>query len=102
MVVIVTFMNNALSTSVSQVPARSNAFTSASSRKAPVPSARVKKPESRPLHRAPAPSRANQAAKPPSPPTLRRANNQTFKKTPNLNQTQTVKGTWVYFHKNFK
>lgn len=75
-----------------QVPARSNAFTSASSRKAPVPSARVKKPESRPLHRAPAPSRANQAAKPPSPPTLRRANNQTFKKTPNLNQTQTVKG----------
>ncbi|XP_073781230.1 centrosomal protein of 162 kDa isoform X4 [Danio rerio] len=75
-----------------QVPARSNASTSASSRKAPVPSVRVKKPESKPLHRVPAPSRAAQAAKPPSPPTLRKAQNQTFKKTQNLNQTHTIKG----------
>ncbi|XP_016132118.1 centrosomal protein of 162 kDa [Sinocyclocheilus grahami] len=75
-----------------QVPARNNAFASAHSRKTPVPSARAKKPESRPLPRAPAASRTSQAAKPPSPLTQRKTQNQPPKKTQNLNQTQTVKG----------
>ncbi|XP_050988431.1 centrosomal protein of 162 kDa [Labeo rohita] len=75
-----------------QVPARTNAFASACSRKNPVPSARAKKPESRPLPRAPAPNRTGQAAKPPSPLTQRKAQNQPPKNTQNLNQTQTVKG----------
>ncbi|XP_016363983.1 centrosomal protein of 162 kDa isoform X2 [Sinocyclocheilus rhinocerous] len=75
-----------------QVPARNNAFASAHSRKTPVPSARAKKPESRPLPRAPAPSRTSQAAKPPSPLTQRKTQNQPPKKTQNLSQTQTVKG----------
>ncbi|XP_058603763.1 centrosomal protein of 162 kDa isoform X2 [Onychostoma macrolepis] len=75
-----------------QVPARNNAFASAYSRKTPVPSARAKKPESRPLSRAPAPSRTSQAAEPPSPLTQRKTQNQPPKKTQNLSQTQTVKG----------
>ncbi|KAL1259800.1 hypothetical protein QQF64_010377 [Cirrhinus molitorella] len=75
-----------------QVPARANAFASAYSRKTPVPSARTKKPESRPLPTAPAPSRTGQAAKPPSPLTQRKAQNQPPKKTPKLSQTQTVQG----------
>ncbi|XP_043117121.1 centrosomal protein of 162 kDa isoform X3 [Puntigrus tetrazona] len=75
-----------------QVPARNNVFTSAFSRKTPVPSARAKKPDSRPLPRAPAPSRTSQAAKPPSPLTQRKTLNQPPKKTQNLSQTQTVKG----------
>ncbi|KAK7158038.1 hypothetical protein R3I93_009287 [Phoxinus phoxinus] len=75
-----------------QVPARTNAFASASSRKTPVPSTRAKKPETRLLPRGPATSRTGQAAKPPSPLTQRKAQNQTPQKTPNLSQTQTVKG----------
>lgn len=75
-----------------QVPARTNAFASASSRKTSVPSTRAKKPESRLLPRGPATSRTGQAAKPPSPLIQRKAQNQTPKKTPNLSQTQTVKG----------
>ncbi|XP_059424239.1 centrosomal protein of 162 kDa isoform X3 [Carassius carassius] len=75
-----------------QVPARNNAFASGYSRKTPVPSARSKKPESRPLLRAPAPSRTNQAAKPPSPLTQRKTQNQRPKQTQTLSQTQTVKG----------
>ncbi|XP_073703283.1 centrosomal protein of 162 kDa isoform X2 [Garra rufa] len=75
-----------------QVPARANAFASAYNRKTPVPSVRTKKPESRPLPRTPAPSRTGQAAKPPSPLTQRKAQNQPPKKTQNLSQTQTVKG----------
>ncbi|XP_067304358.1 centrosomal protein of 162 kDa [Pseudorasbora parva] len=75
-----------------QVPARTNAFASASSRKTPVPSTRAKKPESRLLPRGPAPSRTSQAAKPPSPLTQRKAQNQTQKNTHNLRQTQAVKG----------
>ncbi|XP_077074157.1 centrosomal protein of 162 kDa isoform X2 [Siphateles boraxobius] len=73
-----------------QVPARTNA--SASSRKTPVPSTRAKKPESRLLPRGPATSRTGQAAKPPSPLTQRKAQNQTPKKNPNLTQTLTAKG----------
>uniref|UniRef100_A0A673IVN0 Centrosomal protein of 162 kDa n=1 Tax=Sinocyclocheilus rhinocerous TaxID=307959 RepID=A0A673IVN0_9TELE len=75
-----------------QVPARTNAFASACTRKTPVPSARAKKPESRALPRAPAPSRTRHAAKPPSSLTQRKAQNQPPKKTQNLSQTQTVKG----------
>ncbi|XP_056126816.1 centrosomal protein of 162 kDa [Rhinichthys klamathensis goyatoka] len=75
-----------------QVPARTNSFASASSRKTPVPSTRAKKPESRLLPRGPATSRTGQAAKPPSPLTQRKAQNQTPKKPPNLSQTQTIKG----------
>ncbi|XP_052435266.1 centrosomal protein of 162 kDa isoform X1 [Carassius gibelio] len=75
-----------------QVPARNNAFASGYSRKTPVPSARSKKPESRPLPRAPAPSRTTQAAKPPSPLTQRKTQNQPPKQTQTLSQTQTVKG----------
>ncbi|KAG1962027.1 centrosomal protein of 162 kDa [Pimephales promelas] len=75
-----------------QVPARTNSFASASSRKTPVPSTRAKKPESRLLPRGPATSRTGQAAKPPSPLTQRKAQNQTQKKPPNLSQTQTIKG----------
>uniref|UniRef100_A0A672QDM9 Centrosomal protein of 162 kDa n=1 Tax=Sinocyclocheilus grahami TaxID=75366 RepID=A0A672QDM9_SINGR len=75
-----------------QVPARTNAFASACTRKTPVPSARAKKPESRALPRAPAPSRTRHAAKPPSPLTQRKAQNQPPKKTQNLSQTQTVNG----------
>ncbi|XP_042597378.1 centrosomal protein of 162 kDa isoform X2 [Cyprinus carpio] len=71
-----------------QVPARNTAY----SRKTPVLSARAKKPESRPLPRAPAPSRTSQAAKSPSPLTQRKTQNQPLKKTQNLSQTQTVKG----------
>ncbi|KAL0171616.1 hypothetical protein M9458_031927, partial [Cirrhinus mrigala] len=68
------------------VPARTNAFASAYSRKTPVPSARAKKPENRPSPRGP-----GQAAKPPSPLTQRKAQNQPPKKTQNLSRTQTVK-----------
>ncbi|KTF76055.1 hypothetical protein cypCar_00019190, partial [Cyprinus carpio] len=64
--------------------------------KTPVASARAKKPESRPLPRAPAPSRTRNAAKSPSPLTQRKAQNQPPKKTQNLSQTQTVKGTWLH------
>ncbi|TRY86368.1 hypothetical protein DNTS_012144 [Danionella cerebrum] len=75
-----------------QVPARSNVLGYPSSRKAPIPSARMKKAESRPLPRIPAPNRTSQAAKLPSPLTERRALNQATKKTEKLNQTQTVRG----------
>ncbi|XP_067250061.1 centrosomal protein of 162 kDa isoform X1 [Chanodichthys erythropterus] len=75
-----------------QVPSRTNEFASASSRKTPVPLTRAKKDESRLLPRGPALSKAGQAAKPPSPLTQRKAQNQTLKKTHNLSQTQAVKG----------
>ncbi|KAI7806775.1 putative centrosomal protein of 162 kDa [Triplophysa rosa] len=77
-----------------QVPARSSvsAHLSAPSRKAPAPSLKTQKPESRPLPRAPAHGRRNQSSKPPSPLTQRKAQSQALKKPQILNQTHTVKG----------
>ncbi|XP_051577112.1 centrosomal protein of 162 kDa isoform X2 [Myxocyprinus asiaticus] len=77
-----------------QVPSRSSvsAHLSAPSRKAPALSLRTKRPESRLLPRAPAPSITSQAAKPPSPLMQRKAQNQAPKKSQILSQTQTAKG----------
>ncbi|XP_056618612.1 centrosomal protein of 162 kDa isoform X1 [Triplophysa dalaica] len=77
-----------------QVPARSSVSTNllAPSRKAPAPSLKTKKSESRPLPKAPALVRINQSSKPPSHLTQRKAQSQAFKKPQILNQTHTVKG----------
>ncbi|XP_047667552.1 centrosomal protein of 162 kDa [Tachysurus fulvidraco] len=73
----------------SQVPCRSIPTASG---KASVPSVKNKKADIKPLLKASTPTRPNSLAKPPSPLTQRKHQNQTSKKMSSLSQTHIVKG----------
>ncbi|GAA6080502.1 centrosomal protein of 162 kDa [Tachysurus ichikawai] len=73
----------------SQVPGRSIPTASG---KASVPSVKNKKADIKPLLKASTPTRPNSLAKPPSPLTQRKHQNQTSKKMSSLSQTHIVKG----------